>query len=101
MSRRRPRPTDHLPKTTQKMSEVTVSGMRLRVPANLHDDYELIESIASAQRNPAVMVGLFNRVFGDQVPQVKDHIRSRRGYVSASAMVELLKQVIEAAAPSS
>ena len=84
---------------TGKKGEVTFEfmGVKVTVPANLHDDWEFLEQFADVKTgNNATVVWLVQMICGDAYEEVKEAVRAEKGYVSGETMAELLAAAVAA-----
>lgn len=80
------------------MKEIVMKdGFKIELDDTALDDYELLEDLADIDEGKRVkVISAVNRLFGDQVEAVKDHLRDKKGKVTTTAMMEVILEVIKA-----
>ena len=78
------------------MQEVKLKdGFTVSVDEKALDDYELLEDLAEIDGgNGARVISAINRLFGEEVEALKEHLREN-GRVSTQAMIQALMEVIQ------
>lgn len=90
-------------KKTEDIQNITVRGIDVEIPADVFDDFELIEDFYEVQaNNPLRIIPLFTRVFGiEQKKRVLDALRDDNGRVTATNATDFLIEVMQTIAPNS
>lgn len=74
----------------------TASGFEYKIPKEQLDNYELVEALGEIEENPLVISKIIDMLLGkDQKNNLKEHIRSESGIVSAEKMGEEIKNIFE------
>lgn len=85
-------PVDPIP---VDMRTITVAGVQLAVAPTVFDDFELLESLAEIQRGDVlVLPTVFRSVAGDKAQELLDALRGENGRVTATAVTEVLVQIM-------
>lgn len=76
-----------------KMQEITVRGVTFNIdPANITDNYELIEILDDLEDNPTRLPKFVRFLTGDKYDEVKDALRDDSGRVSMESMKEFVAE---------
>lgn len=74
----------------------TSSGFEYEIPKENLDNYELVETLAEAEANPALFPKTFVMLLGkEQVEKLKKHIKNENGIVPFSKMTEEIMEIME------
>lgn len=72
----------------------TKSGFTFRIDADILDDMELLDTIASIDENPLAISKVLKRVLGkEQHKALYDHLRNEQGRVSVMAVSEAIVDI--------
>lgn len=74
---------------------VTKSGFKFEIDDEAIDDYELLEDLCEIDNgNDGKIPGILTRLLGkEQKEALKDHVRTEKGRVPASRMIEELMEI--------
>ena len=72
-----------------------VQGLKIALdPEKIVDDWELFELLALTQTDAYSIRTALVRILGDQYEKVKEHLRDEDGFISATAMLKFLEDLI-------
>lgn len=72
----------------------TKSGFKYEIDEENADNYELLEALADIETDPFATTRVVNLFLGKQeAMRLKNHIRSESGIVSATKLVDELKEI--------
>jgi hypothetical protein len=100
------KPADRKPKKAEKPDtlEVTVRGTTLTVPADVLDDFELLDDLneIDQKQNAARMASVLRRLVGDQWREAMDLARDEKtGRVPIESGARLVQEIMEGLNPNS
>ncbi|WP_086348535.1 hypothetical protein [Candidatus Enterococcus clewellii] len=73
----------------------TKSGFSYKIQKERVEDYEFIELIGEVEENPTVLPKLLKMLFGkEQTEKLKEHLRTKDGFVPATKMIEEFGEVL-------
>lgn len=77
----------------KKITGVTQSGFEYSIDANRLDDYELIELFSEVDENPLLFPKIMKIILGDQMEDLKEHLRNEDGIVSTEQMTKEITDI--------
>lgn len=73
----------------------TKSGFKFEIDENQLKNYEFVELVAEVDENEMLLPKLLKMLLGDQVEDLKNHIRDESGIVPIEKMVTEIKDIFE------
>ncbi len=74
----------------------TPTGFEYEIDKEALDDYEVLEKFGEMEGNPSVISQIIDKLLGvEQKEELKEHVRSESGRVSAKRMGEELNHIFE------
>lgn len=73
----------------------TSTGFAYEISEKRLNNYELVESLADMEENPLSFPKVMKLLLGDQVTDLKDHVRDEEGFVSTEALMAECKEIFD------
>lgn len=72
----------------------TKTGFKFELDEDRLENYELVEALAELEENPVALPKVLKMALGaEQTNQLKEHIRSDKGFVPAKAMEDEMQDI--------
>lgn len=79
----------------------TKTGFVYEIDQDRLENYELLETISKVEKDPLLISTVTDLLLGDeQTIRLKDHVRTKKGFVPVKKLFAEIKEIMESNAPT-